>query len=315
MASVWHSLFANLSEDFRLTCVPWMCTMDPATEKQLATLLMEEATRLRQQADREGVHVYLAKPKVRGRPNSQFLTATMRGVQQANRMVEVNEMWRLREKELELEQRMCICKDRFPSEQHRYTRSGNLRHNSVDRSNSKHKSYTYSKEGQDLRNPFNGSGNADSPEMGDEGLRDEEIEDFLQSRAKRGRGAVGSRMDEPGPYLMPREGESSSPVPPEVRVKEDWEQGVIGPSMPPLTGASYSVCGLENLKGSKLKKDRAKLDSNMHEDADEDNALKKIKGKTGKKMQIGEGKKKKGKNQKGKGKKEREKEMSLYLFM
>ncbi|KAL4279784.1 hypothetical protein GQ457_03G000270 [Hibiscus cannabinus] len=54
----------------------------------------------------EGVHVYLQQPKVRGRPNSRFLTATVRGVQQANRAVEVNEMWRVRQKELELNDRL-----------------------------------------------------------------------------------------------------------------------------------------------------------------------------------------------------------------
>ncbi|KAG2306775.1 hypothetical protein Bca52824_026523 [Brassica carinata] len=35
----------------------------------------------------------------------------------------------------------------------------------------------------------------------DEGLGDDEIEYFLQSRNKRGRGSVGRRMDETGPYL------------------------------------------------------------------------------------------------------------------
>ncbi|CAN6209680.1 unnamed protein product, partial [Urochloa humidicola] len=58
------------------------------------------------EADREGVHAYLRKPNVRHCPNSRFLTATVRGVQQANRVVEVDEMWRAREKELELESKM-----------------------------------------------------------------------------------------------------------------------------------------------------------------------------------------------------------------
>ncbi|KAF5733247.1 hypothetical protein HS088_TW17G00789 [Tripterygium wilfordii] len=34
-----------------------------------------------------------------------------------------------------------------------------------------------------------------------DGLGDEEIEEFLHSSVKRGRGTVGSRMDETGPYL------------------------------------------------------------------------------------------------------------------
>ncbi|KAK8699210.1 hypothetical protein V6N13_115302 [Hibiscus sabdariffa] len=35
----------------------------------------------------------------------------------------------------------------------------------------------------------------------DEGIRDEEIDEFLQSRVKHGQGSIGSRMDETGPYL------------------------------------------------------------------------------------------------------------------
>ena len=56
--------------------------MDLETENCLASLLLEEARRLQLEADREGVHAYLRKPNVRHRPNSRFLTATVRGVQQ-----------------------------------------------------------------------------------------------------------------------------------------------------------------------------------------------------------------------------------------
>ena len=46
---------------------------------------------------------------------------------------------------------------------------------------------------------------------------------------KRGRGAIGSRMDEPGPYLdsLPRHQDN---VPsPDIRVEEKWERRVQGP--------------------------------------------------------------------------------------
>lgn len=56
--------------------------MDLETENYLASLLMEEARRLRLQAETDGVHAYLRQPNVRGRPNSRFLTATVLGVQQ-----------------------------------------------------------------------------------------------------------------------------------------------------------------------------------------------------------------------------------------
>ncbi|KAG5034997.1 hypothetical protein JHK87_009907 [Glycine soja] len=73
--------------------------MDLETENRLATMLMREVAELRRQSEREGVLAYLRKPNIRTRPNSCFLIATVRGVQQANRVVEVNEMWRLRQKE------------------------------------------------------------------------------------------------------------------------------------------------------------------------------------------------------------------------
>lgn len=51
--------------------------------------------------------------------------------------------------------------------------------------------------------------------------------DLPLPRAKRGRGAVGSRMDETGPYPSAHSlPEDSS----NVRVKEEWEQRIIGPS-------------------------------------------------------------------------------------
>lgn len=56
--------------------------MDLETENRIAAILLKEAAELRRQAEKEGVHVYLQQPTVRGRPNSRFLTATVLGVQQ-----------------------------------------------------------------------------------------------------------------------------------------------------------------------------------------------------------------------------------------
>lgn len=55
----------------------------------------------------------------------------------------------------------------------------------------------------------------------------------LNFRAKRGRGAIGSRMDETGPYVasLSNHNNDLSP-PPEVRVKEEWERRVLGPEKP-----------------------------------------------------------------------------------
>lgn len=56
--------------------------MDLETENRIAAILMKEAAELRRQAEKEGVSAYLHQPKPRVRPNSRFLTATVRGVQQ-----------------------------------------------------------------------------------------------------------------------------------------------------------------------------------------------------------------------------------------
>ncbi|XP_062189233.1 protein PXR1-like [Phragmites australis] len=179
--------------------------MDLETENRLASLLLEEARRLQLEAEREGVHAYLRKPNVRHRPNSRFLTATVRGVQQANRVVEVNEMWRAREKELELESKM---KDR-----------------SKDRGDSRGE-----KRKSDLRNQSSSPIIEQEDQEG--GLGDDEIERFLHSRVKRGRGAIGSRMDEPGPYLDSSSRRQDNGPNLDIRVEEKWERRVQGPEKP-----------------------------------------------------------------------------------
>uniref|UniRef100_A0A0E0I829 Uncharacterized protein n=1 Tax=Oryza nivara TaxID=4536 RepID=A0A0E0I829_ORYNI len=188
--------------------------MDLETENHLASLLLEEARRLQLEADREGVHAYLRKPNVRHRPNSRFLTATVRGVQQANRVVEVNKMWRAREKELELESK--------------------TKRRSINRGDSRGK-----KRRSDVRNQSSSprmeqnSTSYNSSYLDLEGaLGDDEIEMFLHSRVKRGRGAVGSRMDETGPYLNASSRSQDNVPSLDIRVEEKWELQVQGPERP-----------------------------------------------------------------------------------
>ncbi|XP_052173749.1 uncharacterized protein LOC127789040 isoform X2 [Diospyros lotus] len=164
--------------------------MDLETENRIAAILMKEAVELRQQAEKEGVHAYLRKPQVRGRPNSRFLTATVLGVQQANRVVEVNEMWRVRQKELQLDNRLKGRSEDDSSTGGTY-RDMNDSQRATSIKTSAGASHSSSKRAmQDCHSR-------------DDGLKDEDIEEFLQSRVKRGRGSVGSRMDETGPYIPP----------------------------------------------------------------------------------------------------------------
>ncbi|XP_057515749.1 uncharacterized protein LOC130797247 [Amaranthus tricolor] len=191
--------------------------MDLETENRIAAILLREAAELRRQAQQDGALAYLRKPTVRGRPNCRFLTATVRGIQQANRAVEVDEMWRLRQKEKELDDKL----------------KGKLR---VDRSDSSRDRDRELHESQSKRHDSNPSCSSrkrpyedDSKE--EEGLRDEEIEEFLHSRVKRGRGSIGSRMDETGPYL-PRSLESPDNLASDYSKEEQHRRDIVGPQKP-----------------------------------------------------------------------------------
>ncbi|KAL5198073.1 hypothetical protein ABZP36_001585 [Zizania latifolia] len=188
--------------------------MDLETENRLASLLLEEARRLQLEADREGVRPYLQKPNVRHRPNSRFLTATLRGVQQANRVVEVNEMWRAREKELALESKM----KRRIHHDHHDSRGEKRKIALRDQSSSPRI------EQEDIA--YNSSYSDQ-----EDGLGDDDIEKFLHSRVKRGRGAIGSRMDEPGPFLNTASHNQDNEPIPDMRVEEKWERRFQGPCL------------------------------------------------------------------------------------
>ncbi|XP_071729926.1 uncharacterized protein [Rutidosis leptorrhynchoides] len=188
--------------------------MDLETENRIAAILMKEAAELRRQADRDGVDAYLKPPNVRGRPNSRFLTATVRGVQQANRVVEINEMWRVRQKEKELDDRV------------KKNDSRNISHNSI--SCLQKNTNTNRFDDCEWSSSFLCSSSKRRSE--DDGLRDQEIEEFLHSRVKRGRGAVGSRMDETGPYPGCKDKREASP---DEGYRESRDKRVIlGPEKP-----------------------------------------------------------------------------------
>ncbi|XVF68155.1 hypothetical protein PTKIN_Ptkin10aG0181200 [Pterospermum kingtungense] len=209
--------------------------MDLETENRIAAILLKQAAELRRQADREGVHVYLQKPKGRGRPNSRFLTATVLGVQQANRAVEVNEMWRVRQKELELNDSLK-GRSKDDSRQRRSHGDTSNCHRSTSRRHESNFSASCSSSKRMAESSYSRE---------DEGLRDEEIEDFLRSRMKRGRGSIGSRMDETGPYLPTN---SDSPG-----------------NLSTITVAREHRVTLGPEKPSSLKSDESSSDEELHE--------------------------------------------------
>ncbi|KAJ0249620.1 hypothetical protein HA466_0150890 [Hirschfeldia incana] len=215
--------------------------MDLETENRIASVLLREAAELRRQAEKDGVRAYLEKPNVRHRPNSRFLTATVLGVQQSNRAVETNEMWKAREKEIELENERLKRKSReeSSSSSSQMKRSGSFSRRSLDKrcSSSDERKITH-QSSSDKRLFLDD----------DEGLGDDEIESFLQSRNKRGRGSIGPRMDETGPYLPAEKVDKlQSSGTSERRV-------VLGPERPP----SLRQRSDDKDPGRRMKKDSTK---------------------------------------------------------
>jgi hypothetical protein len=131
----------------------------------------------------------------------------------ANRVVEVNEMWRAREKELELESKMK--RSRGLGDARGEKRKSDLRNQSS--------SPRVEEEGIAYNSSYSDQ---------EDGLGDDDIEKFLHSRVKRGRGAVGSRMDEPGPYLNVASRSQENEPNADTRVEEKWERRVQGPEKP-----------------------------------------------------------------------------------
>ncbi|KAM7250851.1 hypothetical protein ACFE04_022734 [Oxalis oulophora] len=220
--------------------------MDLATENRLAAMLMKEAAELRRQSEQDGVLAYLRQPAVRCRPNARFLTATVRGVQQANRVAEVNEMWQARQKELGTNHKKVnngrSKDDSRSNETDRYTddisSGGRRKHSEVEYNTS---TSCYSTTG--------------------EGLRDEEVEKFLHSRVKRGRGAIGSRMDETGPYLLP----STSVSDGLSRNPDKRQHRVLGPEKPlSLKGSDSSDEEQQEKRRKKAKKSHSSSSDKKH---------------------------------------------------
>ncbi|OWM64758.1 hypothetical protein CDL15_Pgr028475 [Punica granatum] len=230
--------------------------MDLETENRIAAILMKEAAELRRQAEQEGVLSYLQQPTVRGRPNSRFLTATVLGVQQANKAVEVNEMWRVRQKELELDNRL---KGRSRDD----SRNGRIHHkDTVSTSRSVTKRLSVSDDAGGATCSSRTSVHEAIEANVDAGLKDEEVEEFLHSRVKRGRGSIGSRMDETGPFLPSREDAEEK-----ISLNPDaWAQRVVHGPKRPLELKSYESSEEETSKDrqKKAKKDRSESSKKKH---------------------------------------------------
>ncbi|XWS67545.1 hypothetical protein CRYUN_Cryun04dG0015500 [Craigia yunnanensis] len=165
----------------------------------------------------------------------------------ANKAVEVNEMWRVRQKELELNDRL------------KGTSKDDSRHNRS------HGDISNPSRSTSRKHESNASASCSSSKRvaescysrEDEGLRDQEVEEFLQSRVKRGRGSIGSRMDETGPYL-PKNSDSADKLSTILIARE--HHVMSGPEKPSLLKSDESSSD-EELHVHRRKKEKDQCES------------------------------------------------------
>lgn len=144
-------------------------------DEYLASLVIRDARARADGVDKDGVLAYLHRPKTRERPNETFLANTLRGVRSAN----------------ERDARRANDAERSPANR----RGARRRDDRPDADGSPSPSSSTT--------PTSSSSSPSPSASSRDG--DAELAAFLSrpGRVRRGRGAVGSRADEPGPHLPP----------------------------------------------------------------------------------------------------------------
>ncbi|ESQ49331.1 hypothetical protein EUTSA_v10021452mg [Eutrema salsugineum] len=146
-------------------------------------------------------------------------------------------MWRARQKEIELEDERLKRETREESSSSQMERRGSLSERRLDKRCSSGK-ITHASSSSDKR----------WYSEDDVGLGDDEIESFLHSRIKRGRGSIGPRMDETGPYLPAEKVDK-------LQSSDAGERKVVlGPERPP----SLRQHSDDNGRGRTIRKDSMK---------------------------------------------------------
>eukprot|EP00884_Botryococcus_braunii_P004634 jgi/Botrbrau1/14171/Bobra.182_3s0109.1 len=252
--------------------------MDAQTEAELAALIMKDVSQLTDMAQDRGVTAYRLRPVQRERPNERFLQGTLRSVHFANRRAEEEEMWQKRQLQLQrLGKESRAQKLDFRSNDYQERESKRRR-----RSSTESKGDSSGVSGDQSTSKSSTSCSMDSEQgkivQGDEGeslqgLQDEELQAMLTKRQVRGRGSVGPRCDEPGPFLPREEGTIDD-------IYQEQATRFVGPQCPPWLALQtvrdqqqsfrdQSICGkteadildsLKRVQGVRKKKKKKKKD-------------------------------------------------------
>lgn len=184
--------------------------VNEVNESVLAELIERDVQQLTERALDQGVTAYLERPVHRVRPNERFLQATIRNVAGSNRREQEAQLWEAHRSHQRLLNYRRLGSGqreiRLPSggseymQQQQHASSG-ARHRRRRRDDADKSSGP-----TDCSNSeSSGAGSVPSSSHGntcqDGGMGIHEMEAMLGARRVKGRGAVGSRAEEPGPYL------------------------------------------------------------------------------------------------------------------
>lgn len=184
--------------------------VNEVNESVLAELIERDVQQLTERALDQGVTAYLQQPIHRVKPNERFLQTTIRNVAGSNRREQEARMWeahrshrRLTSPQLNRHQLHGQLLPEQPDHMLRLSPSEDrLRSSECERFGA-----AESPEGSSGRSSHSCRGACERPSSREHvreevtGMGEHEVAAMLGSRRVKGRGAVGSRSDEPGPYL------------------------------------------------------------------------------------------------------------------
>eukprot|EP01023_Acetabularia_acetabulum_P064231 TRINITY_DN8251_c0_g1_i4.p1 TRINITY_DN8251_c0_g1~~TRINITY_DN8251_c0_g1_i4.p1 ORF type:complete len:223 (-),score=43.85 TRINITY_DN8251_c0_g1_i4:318-986(-) len=213
--------------------------------EQLAKLVAADARQLTEKAQELGVGAYLSKPIHRERLNERFIQNTLKNVEFANRSLDESVMAGCRQKQKQLDEgrKQQRRGDKIDSPPRKRIR---LDYNNEEASNQKRCLISNNDKIED--DQVLSKLNKTKVSNGDE-IDDEEVLNILRKTKVRGRGGIGSRANEPGPFKFEAQNEAL--------LKEDrFLMRQLGPLMQEDT--SIQICKSGKKKDKKKSKKKKK---------------------------------------------------------
>lgn len=208
-------------------------------EARLAALVLRGALLKQERAATAGVTAYCRRVLPRERPNARFLLNTVRNAQSANRSAIESQMWAARAKQRRLEAAAAGSSGGSPSADGASSGDNDPSPSGSDGTENSSGSLGGRKRKRERRvdDAANGASGAAAQRcgrppdtLGSDAEGDDALQALLSRHRVRGRGEVGSRAEETGPYLDPP---APAPGPFVYTMLDAPPRAALGPAVPP----------------------------------------------------------------------------------